>query len=188
MGSYGFDLSLNPSLNPNCVVELGFKSSMLHTISGLWLTISFLPFISARNWYWVVLRSYDSDPSLNPSLNPNYSVKLGFNPSSGVVVNNVSNLVPPARRRAPASDRSITPQRLWLAESSAQGLQFDLLEVDPSRRSLAVRSKIMWFNFQNWESSHRTKQSPAHTSAAVAATQICAACAAHNFPTAPLHV
>ena len=48
LGSYGSDPSLTPRLNPNCLVELGFKSYMWHTIRGLSLRTSVVTFISAR--------------------------------------------------------------------------------------------------------------------------------------------
>ena len=48
LGSYGSDSSLNPSLNPNCPVELGFMSSGWHVIRGLTLKTSVATFISAR--------------------------------------------------------------------------------------------------------------------------------------------
>ena len=86
LGSYGSDPSLNPRLNPNCLVELGFKSYMWHAIRGLSLRTSVVTFISARLWYWVILGTCGSDPSLNPSLNPNYPVELGFMSSGWHVI------------------------------------------------------------------------------------------------------
>ena len=51
---------------------------MGHIIRGLSLKTSVVAFISARLCHWVVLGSYGSDSSLNPSLNPNCPVELGF--------------------------------------------------------------------------------------------------------------